>query len=68
MGSGVAFAALVVFGGLALLLPARSPTQYAAIGVAVLAGIAAWFGFPAWTLLLRRVLRTPVEGSSQRQE
>jgi deazaflavin-dependent oxidoreductase (nitroreductase family) len=56
MGTSLAVGAAGVVGALSLLLPARSAARYAGFALAAVPGILGWLGFPAWTLLLRRVL------------
>jgi hypothetical protein len=56
MGTSLALAAAGVVAALSLLLPARSAAQYAGFALAAVPGVLGWLGFPAWTLLLRRVL------------
>jgi hypothetical protein len=55
--TGLSLVAGGVVAALSLLLPAESAARYAAYAAAGVAGAVAWLGFPAWTLLLGRVLR-----------
>jgi hypothetical protein len=55
--TGIGLAACFAAAVLAWALPAGSAARYGAAATAGVAGAVAWLGFPAWTLLLGRVLR-----------
>lgn len=57
MATTAALAVLGLAAALAAALPAGSAARALVTGAAVAAGIVAWLGFPAWTLMLQPSLR-----------
>jgi hypothetical protein len=57
MATTLALGSLGLAAALAAALPAGSAARTVAVGAAAAAGIVAWLGFPAWTLLLQPTLR-----------
>jgi hypothetical protein len=57
MATTIALGAAGVAAALAAAVPSGSAVRTVAVGLAVSAGVIAWLGFPAWTLLLQPALR-----------
>jgi deazaflavin-dependent oxidoreductase (nitroreductase family) len=55
MLTSLAVGAGAIVAAVALLLPARSASQYAALAIAGAAAAVAWLAFPVWALLVARV-------------